>query len=124
LTVLHRTLLAALLTLLLLDNFETVWDINSGRDGVLDLLQKIINSKHVLLMVTMRGASPPPGIIWTSFESLLPLSPPDTKSLFLAINSSPNAGDDGNLDTLLSEMGYVPLAVLLLAQVSIVRNTT
>ena len=119
LTVLHQALLAAPLTLLLLDNFETVWDINSGRDGVLDLLQKVVNSKRVSLMITMRSAVPPPGIVWTRFESLLPLSPPDAKSLFLAIDSSLNAGDDENLDMLLSEMGYVPLAVLLLAQVSI-----
>jgi hypothetical protein len=122
LTVLHQALLAAPLTLLLLDNFETVWDINSGRDGVLDLLQKIGNSKRVSLIITMRGVVPPPGIIWTRFKSLPPLLPPDAKSLFLAINSSLNAGDgkdDENIDMLLAEMDYVPLAVLLLAQVSI-----
>jgi hypothetical protein len=112
LTVLHQALLAAPLTLLLLDNFETVWDINSGRDGVLDLLQKIGNPKRVSLMITMRGAVPPPGIVWTRFESLPPLLPPDAKSMFLAINSSLNAGDgkdDENLDMLLAEMDYVPL---------------
>ena len=119
LTILHRALLAAPLTLLLLDNFETVWDINSRRDEVLDLLRKIVNSKRVSLMITMRGAVPPPGIIWTRFETLPPLLPPDAKSLFLAINSPLNAGDDKHLDTLLAEMDYVPLAVLLLAQVSI-----
>jgi tetratricopeptide (TPR) repeat protein len=122
LTILHRALLAAPLTLLLLDNFESVWDINSRREEVLDLLRKIVNSKRISLMITMRGAVPPPGIIWTRFETLPPLLPPDAKSLFLAINSSLNAGDgkdDENLDTLLAEMDYVPLAVLLLAQVSI-----
>jgi tetratricopeptide (TPR) repeat protein len=122
LTVLHQALLATPLTLLLLDNFETAWDINTGRDGVLDLLQKIGNSKHVSLIITMRSAVPPPGIVWSRFENLPPMSPPDAKSLFLAINSSLNAGDgkeDENLDTLLAEMDYVPLAVMLLAQVSI-----
>ena len=121
-TVLHQALLTAPLTLLLLDNFETAWDINSGRDRVLDLLQKIGNSMHVSLIITMRGAVPPSGIIWTCFETLPPMSPADARSLFLAINSSLNAGDrknDENLNTLLAEMDYVPLAVLLLAQVSI-----
>ena len=119
LTILHRALLAAPLTLLLLDNFESVWDINSRREEVLDLLRKIVNSKRISLMITMRGAVPPPGIIWTHFHTLPPLLPPDAKSLFLAINLPLNAGDDEHLDTLLAEMDYVPLAVLLLAQVSI-----
>ena len=70
LTILHQVLLAAPLTLLLLDNFETVWDSISGRDGVLDLLQKIGNAKHVSLMITMRGVAPLPGIAWTWFNSL------------------------------------------------------
>ncbi|KIM76013.1 hypothetical protein PILCRDRAFT_13202 [Piloderma croceum F 1598] len=53
LTTLQRALLAAPLTFLLLDNFETVWDISSGRDRVLDLLQKIGNATHISLMITM-----------------------------------------------------------------------
>jgi tetratricopeptide (TPR) repeat protein len=121
-TVLHRVLLAAPFTLLLLDNFETVWDTISGRDGVLDLLQKIGNAKPVSLMITMRGAVPPLGIVWTRFESLPPLSPPAAKSLFLAINPSLNNRESKHeeyLDTLLAEMDHVPLAVRLLAQVSI-----
>ena len=122
LTILHQVLLAAPLTLLLLDNFETVWDSISGRDGVLDLLQKIGNAKHVSLMITMRGVAPPPGIAWTWFNSLPPLSPHDAKNMFLTINPLFNNGDNGdgqNLDMLLAEMDYVPLAVQLLAQVSI-----
>jgi hypothetical protein len=120
LTVMHQALLGAPLTLLLLDNFETTWDNSSGRDGVLDLLQKIGNPKFVSLIITMQGPVPSPGIVWTHFERLPPLLPLDAKSLFLAIN--PNAGDgtdNENLDSLLAEMDYVPLAVLLLAQVSI-----
>jgi len=122
LTLLHRALLAAPLTLLLLDNFETVWDVSSGRDIVLDLLQKIGNARHVSLMITMRGTVPPAGIIWTRFKSLPPLSPPDAKSMFLAINPSLDSGgceDEQYLDMLLGEMDHIPLAVRLLAQVCI-----
>src|ERR1700733_11440173 len=50
LTVLHQALLTAPFTLLLLDNFETAWDLNSGRDRVVDLLQKIENAKRVSLI--------------------------------------------------------------------------
>jgi tetratricopeptide (TPR) repeat protein len=121
-TVLHRALLSAPLTLLLLDNFETVWEINSRRDGVVDLLQKVVNAKNISLIITMRGTIPPLGIAWTRFGCLPQLSPLDAKRLFLAINpslSDGGRGDAGCLDRLLEEMDYVPLAVRLLAQISI-----
>jgi tetratricopeptide (TPR) repeat protein len=122
LTTLHRVLLAAPFTLLLLDNFETVWDTISGRDGVLDLLQKIVSVKPISLIITMRGIVPPLGIVWTRFDTLPPLSHGACRAVFLAINPLWNDGDHSdrhNLDMLLSEMDYVPLAVRLLAQVSI-----
>jgi tetratricopeptide (TPR) repeat protein len=121
-TFLHRVLLSAPLTLLLLDNFETMWDIDFGRDGVIDLLQKIVNAKSVSLMITMRATVPPFGITWTRFDCLPQLSPPDAKQIFLAINPSwddVDHRDEECLDKLLAEMDYVPLAVRLLAQVSI-----
>jgi len=92
-TVLHRALVSAPLTLLLLDNFETVWDVNSRRDRIIDLLQKIVNAKSVWLILTMRGTMPPSGISWTRFGSLPQLLPPDAKRTFLAINPSLNNGD-------------------------------
>jgi len=70
----------------------------------------------------MRGSTPPWGIIWTRFDSLPPLPPQAAKDAFLAINSLSSDEDSGNrdsLDTLLEEMDYVPLAIRLLAQVSI-----
>ena len=121
-TFLHGILLSSPPTLLLLDNFETVWDVPAGREGILDLLQKIGNAKNVSLMITIRVAVPPPSINWTRFYCLPPLAPPDAKSLFLAINPCLNGADNKSqesLDTLLAGVGYVPLAVRLLAQVSI-----
>jgi len=41
-TALHQVLLSAPPTLLVLDNFETLWDVNSNRANVLDLLQKSV----------------------------------------------------------------------------------
>jgi tetratricopeptide (TPR) repeat protein len=121
-TVLHRALLSAPLTLLLLDNFETVWETNSRRDSVVDLLQKVANTKNISLIITMRGTIPPSGIVWTRFGCLPRLSSRDAKRVFLAINpslSDGGRGDEECLDKLLEEMDYVPLAVQLLAQISI-----
>ena len=70
----------------------------------------------------MRGTVPPPSIAWTRFDCLPPLSPLDAKSMFLAINPALDDGDSKDeeyLDTLLAEMDYAPLAVRLLAQVSV-----
>ena len=120
-TFLHGVLLSSPPTLLLLDNFETVWDLPAGRDGVVDLLQKIGNAKNVSLMITIRAAVPPPSITWTCSNCLLPLAPADAKSLFLAINPSlieEDTESHESLDTLLTELDYVPLAVHLLAQVN------
>ena len=52
-TFLHGVLLSAPQTLLLLDNFETVWDLPAGREGIVDLLQKIGNAKNVSVMITI-----------------------------------------------------------------------
>ena len=117
-TILHRTLLSAPLTLLLLDNFETVWDINSRRDGIVDLLQKVVNAMSVSLIITMRGTAPPSGIVWTSFGCLPQLPPLDAKRVVLAINPSLSDGgrrDEECLDKLLAEIDYVALAVRLFA---------
>jgi hypothetical protein len=121
-TVLHRALLSAPLTLLLLDNFETVWDINSRKDGIVDLLQKVVNATSVSLIITMRGTVPSSGIVWTRFGCLPQLPPPDAKRVGLAINpslSDGGRGDEECLDKLLAEIDYVALAVRLFAQVSI-----
>jgi hypothetical protein len=121
-TIMHRALLSAPLTLLLLDNFETVWDINSKKDGIVDLLQKVVNATSVSLIITMRGTVPPSGIMWTRFSCLPQLPPPDAKRVVLAINpslSDGGRGDEECLDKLLAELDYVALAVRLFAQVSI-----
>jgi hypothetical protein len=119
LTVLHQVLLAAPLTLLLLDNFESAWQLDSSRAGVRDLLAKIGSAKNVSLIVTMRGSVPPSNITWTHSQILPPLSSQAAKKLFLEINPQECEGDNGQLlDIILEELGYVPLAVQLFAQVS------
>ena len=93
LTVLHQALLVAPPTLLLLDNFESVWQLDPSRDGVRDLLSKIGSAKKVSLIVTMRGSAPPSNIKWTHCQILPPLSSSAAKKLFLEINPLTLEGD-------------------------------
>ena len=60
--------------------------------------------------------------MWTQFDCLPQLPPPDAKRVVLAINpslSDGGCGDEECLDKLLAEIDYVALAVRLFAQVSI-----
>ncbi|KZP06453.1 hypothetical protein FIBSPDRAFT_1053523 [Athelia psychrophila] len=121
LTALHLALKCAPPTLLLLDNFESLWEAERNHNATRDLLQKIANSPSSTLIITMRATTPPPGIRWTFFESLPPLHASSAKEIFLAINAAfCDGSDDGDevLDELLMELDYVPLAIHLLAHVS------
>ncbi|KZP07411.1 hypothetical protein FIBSPDRAFT_1052987, partial [Athelia psychrophila] len=109
LTALHLALKGAPPTLLLLDNLESLWDAEKDHTATRDLLQKIANSPSSTLIITMRATTPPPGIRWTFFESLPPLSASSAKNVFLAINATfCDGSDDGNevLDELLMELDY------------------
>jgi hypothetical protein len=122
LDVMHQALSHMPRTLLVLDNFETLLDAASSPTRVGDLLQRIVNAESLSLIITVRGAVPPYGIKWTHQHSLGPLTAPAAKEAFLAIN--PLFGDENNdnghaLEELLEEMDYVPLAIRLLASVSI-----
>ncbi|KZP05297.1 hypothetical protein FIBSPDRAFT_940539 [Athelia psychrophila] len=121
-TAMYLTLKAAPPTLLVLDNFESTWEGEQDHAGTRDLLQKIANSPSSTLVITMRATTPPLGIQWTFFESLPPLPAASAKNVFLAINGTfCGVSDDGNdiLDELLRELDYIPLAIHLLAHVSI-----
>ncbi|KZP19435.1 hypothetical protein FIBSPDRAFT_1045418, partial [Athelia psychrophila] len=117
-TAMHLALKGSPPTLLLLDNFESVWEAQQDHAATRDLLQKIADSPSSTLIITMRAAAPPPGIRWTTSESLLPLPATAAKEVFLAINATfcdgSNDGDEV-LDGLLSELDHVPLAIHLLA---------
>jgi hypothetical protein len=122
LNVMHRALCQMPRTLLVLDNFETLLNADSSPSRVSDLLQRIVNAESLSLIITMRGAVPPYGIKWTHHHSLGPLTAPAAKEAFLAINSLFGDESDDNrheLEELLAEVGYVPLAIRLLASVSI-----
>ncbi|KZP16429.1 hypothetical protein FIBSPDRAFT_1047516 [Athelia psychrophila] len=97
LSALHVALKCASPTLLLLDNFESLWEVEKDHNAIRDLLQKIANSRSSTLIITMRATTPPPGIRWTFFKSLPPLHASSAKEVFLAINATfCDGSDDGN----------------------------
>lgn len=120
-TALHLALKRAPPTALLLDNFESICEAEKDHGCTRDLLQKIADAPSAALVLTMRAAVPPPGIKWTFFESLPPISPPFAKEVFQAVNPAFRncvENEDRILDDLLKEVDYIPLAIHLLAQVS------
>src|ERR1700691_3069834 len=60
--VLYRALSNYPCILLLLDNFETVWNSESNRADIRELLSKIVSLPNVSLIITARGDMPPSGI--------------------------------------------------------------
>ncbi|KAF7978278.1 hypothetical protein HWV62_1124 [Athelia sp. TMB] len=111
-------------TLLLLDNFESIWYAQEDHKITRDLLTKIAGIKNTSLIITMRATNPPAGVLWSLSSILPPLSPAPARELFLSINptfcrASSSDADEQILDELLKEVDYVPLAIHLLAQVSL-----
>ncbi|KAG8988881.1 hypothetical protein FRB93_003906 [Tulasnella sp. JGI-2019a] len=104
--------------LLVLDNFETPWDIEGRQSDITDILCNIWTFSHLSILVTMRGTLPGVGRIkWTKPElpslSVLPVKA--ARDLYIEID--PTAGNDTALEPLLSELDHMPLAVTLMAKV-------
>ncbi|THU86717.1 hypothetical protein K435DRAFT_605375, partial [Dendrothele bispora CBS 962.96] len=107
--------------LLILDNFETPWYSEEGRARIQSFLEKLVNFKHLSILVTMRGPDGPGDIDWYKLgtESGIPtLSTDAARKTFYAIsgNKSDLLEATKAVDELLKEMDYVPLAVRLIAQ--------
>ena len=100
--------------LLILDNFETVWDTGHAKPESEVLLQTLGQVPLLSLILTMRGTIPPHGLRWTpSSLTVKPLEPVAARQVFLEICRQV---DDGKLDDLLHALDYVPLAVTLIAR--------
>ncbi|KAG8875066.1 hypothetical protein FRB97_005459 [Tulasnella sp. 331] len=104
--------------LLVLDNFETPWDIEGCQSGITDILLALTAIPYLAIPVTMRGTLPGVGRMkWSKSEipPLVVLAPEAARELYVEIDSKANT--DVNLTALLSELGHMPLAVMLMARV-------
>ncbi|THU81404.1 TPR-like protein, partial [Dendrothele bispora CBS 962.96] len=108
--------------LIVFDNFETPWNHIGARSGVKNLIEKMAQYNRVSLIVTMRGSGGPSDIPWIKLgdKSGIPtLSPNAAKEAFKAFagDSLHNTGNyESDIDSLMNELEYVPLAIRLSAQ--------
>ncbi|KAG8922996.1 hypothetical protein FRC02_011483 [Tulasnella sp. 418] len=106
--------------LLLLDNFETPWDIEGQQSNVAEILTKLASVPSVSIIITMRGAQYPSSntIEWSTprLPSLTQLDLDSAEEAFLKI--SPDAAGDTELKILLQKLDCMPLAITLMAKLS------
>ncbi|THV04334.1 hypothetical protein K435DRAFT_961950 [Dendrothele bispora CBS 962.96] len=108
--------------LIVFDNFETPWNYGDSRNSVKNLLEKIANFREVSSIVTMRGPDGPGDISWKKLgdKSGIPtLSPVPAKEAFKAFagdNLQSSDETEYQIDSLLSQLEYVPLGIRLSAQ--------
>ncbi|KZS92649.1 hypothetical protein SISNIDRAFT_441879 [Sistotremastrum niveocremeum HHB9708] len=104
--------------LIVLDNFETSWESSAKRTEVEDVLVALTDIPYLSVIVTMRGAERPSGVLWRRpFLPPLPsLDPNLSKAMFVAISDVDE--DDEHLERLLEVTDHVPLAVTLMANLA------
>ncbi|KAJ7572725.1 hypothetical protein C8J56DRAFT_1068135 [Mycena floridula] len=100
--------------ILLLDNFETPWNVPEARGTMARILQDIAQFPHVALFVTMRATvAPCEEIEWEEMR-IQTLDPAASHQLFISIH--PESQEDSKLSELLKMLGHMALAVKLMAR--------
>ncbi|KAJ6505730.1 hypothetical protein C8R47DRAFT_1209684 [Mycena vitilis] len=101
--------------LLILDNFETLWDSTERRGEVEEFLSLLTDIQHLALIITMRGAERPAKIQWTRpfLPPLRPLSQEAALKTFVDI--ADDVHDDKDVNKILLLTGNMPLAIYLMA---------
>ncbi|THU80183.1 hypothetical protein K435DRAFT_874649 [Dendrothele bispora CBS 962.96] len=108
--------------LIVFDNFETPWNYGDSRIGVKNLLEKIAKYGKVSLIVTMRGPDGPGDIPWerlgdqSGIPTLLPVPAKEAFKAFAGNKLQISDDSESQLDSLLYQLEYVPLAIRLSAQ--------
>ncbi|TFK37206.1 P-loop containing nucleoside triphosphate hydrolase protein [Crucibulum laeve] len=104
--------------LMVLDNFETPWEIPEQRSKVENFLALLANISHLSIVLTMRGVERPGKIRWTRpfLAPLVPLADDAAEEIFRDIADINN--DDPDLMELLKLTDNLPLAVTLMAHLA------
>jgi serine/threonine protein kinase/tetratricopeptide (TPR) repeat protein len=97
---------------LVLDNFETSWELDTA--AVEELLAELAAIPGLALVVALRGEQRPFGPSWREAIHAGPLDPLSARSAFLAV-AGERYQNDPDLDSLLLDLDGLALAVILLA---------
>ncbi|KAJ6603286.1 hypothetical protein DFH09DRAFT_898890, partial [Mycena vulgaris] len=103
------------MSLLVLDNLETIWEPVQSRAGVEEFLSLLTDVPTLALIITMRGAERPAKVRWTR-PFLVPLDPlSDEAALQTFIDIADDFHDAGEINQLLRLTDNMPLAIDLVA---------
>ncbi|KAG6871666.1 hypothetical protein C0995_001649 [Termitomyces sp. Mi166 len=102
--------------IVLLDNFETPWNVPGEQSEVEHLLRDMNQIPHVTLFVTMRSSSPPCGDIHWRHVNLQAVDNTAAREIYTSWHSEGDA--DPDLSRLLELIGNMPLAVTLMAKIA------
>ncbi|KAF7318894.1 CTLH domain-containing protein [Mycena chlorophos] len=114
-------------TLLVLDNFETAWEVPTEKNEVEEMLSNLSELPNLSLVVTMRGAERPGKVLWSRphLPPLLPLSQTAARDVFFDIADDPDSTEDAeSLGQMLEIADNLPLALHLLANLVSVEGYT
>ncbi|KAH7101456.1 hypothetical protein BKA62DRAFT_703031 [Auriculariales sp. MPI-PUGE-AT-0066] len=120
---LRKRLLSALRSttiFIVLDNFETPWEVADQRVDTERFLGEISSLPNVTLIVTMRGSERPMGTTWTT-PTLEPLGALDleaSRQIFSTIAYASGGDDSAVLKQFLGLLDGIPLAVTLAANMA------
>ncbi|KAF8889867.1 hypothetical protein BD779DRAFT_1519353 [Infundibulicybe gibba] len=107
--------------LIILDNFETPWDLPNVRPDVENMLADITGIETTSVLITARGSQYPAGVKWTRL--LPPVGPVDLDSAMSIFREISNKMDEHAI-RLLEAVDCVPLAITLLANLAAVDGET
>ncbi|KDR77583.1 hypothetical protein GALMADRAFT_408058 [Galerina marginata CBS 339.88] len=100
----------------LLDNFETPWNLLDSRGEIQRILNQISEIPQVAVFITMRSSFPPgSNKQWQSFD-IEAVDEIAAHKIYLDICSA--GGDDHDVSVLLHALGYMPLAITLMANIA------
>ncbi|CAA7262580.1 unnamed protein product [Cyclocybe aegerita] len=101
--------------LILLDNFETPWNLADGsQTEINEILCRLANLCHVALIVTMRGTNPPSEDIEWRMAYVPPTDLKASRLIWSTINSN-SKDNPQDVDRLIESLGQMPFAVTLMA---------
>ncbi|KAK0205581.1 hypothetical protein DFS33DRAFT_1474315 [Desarmillaria ectypa] len=103
-------------TVLVFDNFETLWDNSKKQHDIQRLLEQLNSIIYITLIITMRGTTPPiedSDWLVLPYKGLVPLAISSSLAIFNAISGC--RSDIEIVIKLLEELAGWPLAIILIA---------